>query len=175
MLLFLAIAKQDRDGDAARARIMQIIRSNPGIHTADISNKVDLAWSTVDYHLRVLKRSNVLKIVKARRECYAFPHDIEPNQQLWFATLRDPGTNRIFQRLLELPGQGVPMLSERMGLSQKVIRRQLTDLVDVGLINKRGISRPTFEPNLETIRQLPIMLLAQDLDTQQIAPPMEYV
>lgn len=173
MVLFLAIARKDRDGDAARARIMQIIRSDPGIHTADISEKTGLKWSTVDYHLRVLKRSNVLKIIKARRECHAFPLDIEPRQHLWFATLRDQGTNRVFQRLLQLPGQGVPMLSEWAGLSHKIIRRQLTDLLDAGLVNKHGISRPTFEPNPEAIRHLP-PLLREDL-SYITSPPADHL
>ncbi len=157
MLLFFAAMK--RDGDATRARIMQVIRNYPGSHTASISERLGLAWSTVDYHLRVLRRSDVIQVVKALRERYAFPADVEPTQHMWFTALRDEGTHRIFQRLIELPGQGVPMLSQWAGLSQKVIRRQLTDLEDVGLVNRRGISRPTFEPNLEVLCRLPTNLV----------------
>lgn len=154
--MFLFFAARHRDGDGTRARIMQAIRAHPGIHTSDLSDHLKLAWSTVDYHLQVLKRDEVISIVKALRECHAFPADVEPSQHMWFATLRDQGNHRIFQRLLELPGQGVPMLSEWAGLSHKIIRRQLTDLLDVGLINRTGgISRPTYEPNLEVLRQLP--------------------
>lgn len=166
MFLFLAVAPKDRDGDAARARIMQVIRTHPGIHPADISDKVNLAWSTVDYHLRVLKRSALVTVVKALRENHFFPVDVEPSQHMWFAALRDEGAHRVFQRLIELPGQGVPMLSEWSGFSHKVIRRQLTDLVDVGLVTRRGQSRPTFEPNFDALRRLPAHLIQPDAQEQ---------
>ena len=159
MFLFLAVNPKDRDGDAARARIMQVIRTSPGVHPADISDRLGFAWSTVDYHLRILRRDAVIKVVKALREKYVFPLDVEPGQHMWFAALRDEGAHRVFQRLIELPGQGVPMLSEWSGLSHKVIRRQLTDLVDVGLVNRKGISRQTFEPNLDVLRRLPPSLV----------------
>lgn len=164
--MFVFLAALNRDGDATRARIMQVIRNFPGSHTASISERTGLAWSTVDYHLRVLGRSDVIKVVKALRERHAFPTSVEPRQHMWFTALRDEGTNRIFQRLIEIPRQGVPMLSDWAGLSQKVIRRQLTDLEDVGLVKRHGISRPTFEPDFEAVRQLPPTLLDQGAPRQ---------
>lgn len=163
-LLFLAVAPKDRDGDGQRARIMQLVRAHPGIHTAQIKERLDLAWSTVDYHLRVMERDGIIRVSKMGRENHIFPLDVEPTQHMWFAALRDEGAHRVFQRLIELPGQGVPMLSEWAGLSHKVIRRQLTDLVDVGLVTRRGRARPTFEPNLDVLRKLPPSLLKPDTD-----------
>lgn len=167
-MLFLAVAPKDRDGDATRARLIQAIRANPGIHAADLSERLGLAWSTVDYHLRVLRRGELIKVVKALREKHLFPLEVEPTQHMWFAALRDEGAHRVFQRLIELPGQGVPLLSQWAGLSQKVIRRQLTDLIDVGLVTKRGQARPTFEPNLEVLRRLPANLVQPDTDQLRI-------
>lgn len=143
-----------KDGDATRARIMAAIRNTPGIHMAQLSERTGLAWSTVDYHLRVLRRSGVVRFQKRDRECHVFPEGFPVEREPWFAALRDDDTSRVLRYLLESPGLSVPRLSEDLGKTRKVMRRHLATLVDSGLVSRRGGVRPVFEPNVEAIRLL---------------------
>lgn len=157
MVLFLV-----RNGEATRDRIVGLVNAEPGIHTSDISTRLGLAWSTVAYHLRVLVHERRLSIVKELRERRAFPTDTPDFCRSWLGALRDDDASKVLDALLERSGQTVPELSARLGFTHKIVRRCLTNLEDVELVNRRGNLRPVFDAVLEAA----LRLRAQELKVE---------
>ncbi len=143
MMLFLAI-NREKDGDASRQRILAAIQAEPGIHAADLEERVELAWSTISYHARVLEKRGLISTEKSNREKRLFPTTIPATQHTWFAALRDDDTNSVLKRILTTEDQGLPELSADLGLPQKVMRRHLSTLKDAGLVDRTQTPKPLY-------------------------------
>lgn len=164
MVFFLAGAI--RNGEATRDRIVELVRGEPGIHTLEISKRLDLAWSTVAYHLRVLTKERRLSIVKELRERRAFPMETPDFCRGWLSTLRDEDASKVLGALLERPGQSVPELSQHLGFTHKIVRRCLTNLEDAEIVDRRGSMRPVFDVNSETAKRLNLRAQSARLEAQ---------
>lgn len=167
----LLLAFFPHNGEAARDRIVEAVRREPGIHPSALKDRVNLSWSTVRYHLRILSVAKKIHLVKEDREVRAFPLETPPAHRRWLAALRDDDATRVLGRLLQHPSQSVPQLGDALGLSHKVIRRSLTNLEDSGLVVRRGDLRPVFDPNAKALPELLGAGLAPRWDDEQWPPP----
>lgn len=135
-----------RDGPGTRAKILAAIERDPGIHVSDLSDELDLAWTTVSHHIRVLQKSGEIEVAKEQRERRLFAKDLSPSQRAWLAALRDDDTAKVLKALLDAPNQGVADLGDELGVSHKVIRRHVSKLRTTGLAEKKGLLKPVFKP-----------------------------
>jgi predicted transcriptional regulator len=141
MILFSA----GRDGAASRERILAAVQADPGIHVSLLAERVGLSWHTTMYHLRVLDRRRLVQVDKSDRERRAFPRGVPPVHRAWLAALRGDEAAEVLRLLMEDPRQTIPALSRRMGHSEKVVRRQVANLAEAGLVQRRGQMRPVYE------------------------------
>jgi DNA-binding transcriptional ArsR family regulator len=74
-----------------------------------------------------------------------------PEHRPWLRALHDKDSSLVLAALLEAPGLGVYQLSDHLGLSRKVIRTHLARLMEDGLVDKVGHSRPRYRP-----REVPV-------------------
>jgi predicted transcriptional regulator len=128
-----------------RERLFALIEREPGLHKTALCAATGLAWGTVDYHLRLLSRAGRVTMARVGRETRCFPGQLAPQHESLLATLTSGPSARIALALRHMPGQGVGALSERLGLSSKVVRRHLLLLVDRGLLERAGFHRPRYQ------------------------------
>jgi predicted transcriptional regulator len=120
------------------------VEAEPGIHVSELADRVGLSWRTTAYHLGVLQRSRLIHVDKQSRERRAFPAGIPPRHRQWLAAVRLDHATDVLRLLLADPRQSVPALSRRMGYSEKVVRRHLTNLAEAGLVERQGTLRPLY-------------------------------
>lgn len=143
MILFLA---ERRDGAGSRVKILQAVRQDPGIHVSLLAKRAGLSWQTTRYHLKILASQGLVQIDKGGRERRAFPLGVSTTHRSWLAALRTGEAAQVLRLLLADPGQTIPALSRRMGHSEKVVRRQIANLSNAGLVQRKGHLRPMYEP-----------------------------
>ena len=134
-----------RDGAGSRARILAAVQADPGIHVSQLATATGLSWHTTMYHLRLLERRRLLQVDKSDRERRAFPTGLAPTHRAWLAALRSDEAAEMLRLLQQDPRQTIPGLSRRMGHSEKVVRRQIANLSQAGLVHRRGQMRPVYE------------------------------
>jgi predicted transcriptional regulator len=146
-LLFLA---ERRDGAGSRVRILHEVRQDPGIHISLLAKRSGLSWQTTRYHLRILQTQGLVQVDKGGRERRAFPLGVSTTHRSWLAALRTGEAAQVLRLLLADPGQTIPAISRRMGHSEKVVRRQIANLSQAGLVQRRGHLRPLYEPAVQS-------------------------
>lgn len=144
MILFLAARK---DGARRRADLLAAIQADSGIHVAELAKRAGLSWHTTMYHLRILQRRRLVEVEKGDRERRAFPAGLPATHRAWLAALRVGDAAEVLRLLQQDPRQSIPGLSRRMGYSEKVVRRQIANLAQAGLVQRRGQLRPVYELN----------------------------
>lgn len=143
----LFFAGRGKDGRAMRASIRNVVQANPGIHVSELAERLHVSWHTAAYHLGVLARLRLVQLEKNGRERRVFPMGVPPRHRQWLAALRDEDAAEVLRILLRDPRLSVPVLSRRMGFSEKIVRRQVERLAEAGLVERRGQLRPVYEPS----------------------------
>ena len=153
----LFFAGRGKDGRAMRARMRELIQAEPGIHVAELAQRLAVSWHTAAYHLGVLVKTRVVQLEKGDRERRAYPAGISARHRQWLAALRADQAVEVLRNLMEGTPLSVPVLSRRMGFSEKIVRRHVERLADAGLLQRRGELRPVYEanPNLEATDDRP--------------------
>ncbi|MCA1810596.1 MAG: ArsR family transcriptional regulator [Halobacteriales archaeon] len=138
-----------RDGEATRVRIQAAVAASPGINVRQLCQRLDLAWSTVSYHLGVLRHRQAVHVTKDGRDLHLFAGDVPHGVRTALRVLRDDDAERVLGAVLANPNQGVYGLSASLGLSHKVVRKHLARLKDAGLVEKLGEYRPRYRSTVE--------------------------
>ena len=147
-MLFLVVGK---DGRATRGRIRTLVQDEPGIHVSEIAERLAISWHTAGYHLGILARSRLVHLEKNGRERRVFPSGLPPRHRQWLAALRTEQAAEVLRILLRDPRLSVPVLSRRMGFSEKIVRRQVERLAEAGLVERRGELRPVYQPSVQAV------------------------
>jgi DNA-binding transcriptional ArsR family regulator len=136
VIAFLARSYQDRNGPRTREEILNLLRKEPGLTKTQLCRKLDLAWGTIYYHLRLLRddRELVERSAWGRRRFYTM--DTPSPEALLLPLLRDVTVPQILAAVSESPGIGIGDLSEHLALSRKVVRRHLAALVRSGILTR---------------------------------------
>lgn len=138
-----------RDGEATRVRIQEAVAASPGINVRQLCQGLDLAWSTVAYHLGVLRHRQAVHVTKDGRDLHLYAGDVPHGVRTALRVLRDDDAERVLAAVLANPNQGVYGLSANLGLSHKVVRKHLARLRDAGLVEKLGEYRPRYRSTVE--------------------------
>lgn len=133
-----------RDGEATRQRIVDLVASHPGIHKAEIRDRLGLAWSTVDHHLRVLDSSGRIALARQPREVRVYPAGLPADERPWWSSLQHGVKRRILLAAVQRPDVGIAALNQELGLPAKTVSNALHDLVDAGCMRRDGVHRPRF-------------------------------
>jgi predicted transcriptional regulator len=154
VIFFAGRGKGSKDGQASRARIRELVQAEPGIHVSQLADRLGLSWHTIAYHLRMLETTRDIVLEKEGRERRAYPAGISYVHRRWLAGLRTARAADVLRSLLDDPRQTVPALSRRMGYSEKVVRRQVANLAEAGLLERHGKLRPVYELSREAAPEL---------------------
>ena len=144
-MLFLALL--ERHGEGSRAKIMGVLRKQPGMNKTRLCKAVGLSWATITYHLNRLQVQGAVELQRAgKRDVLCFPVSVPQRYRAWLATLHDEKAVQALDALAD-DEAGVRELSKRVGLSESAMRRRLVRLHENGVVRKRGVLRPLYSRN----------------------------
>lgn len=117
-----------------RARILEIVQAEPGIHSEDLRRRTGLAQGTLQHHVRKLVETGVLVRRRAGRyTCYHAPGAAGVRGLETEAVGRSAAARRILAALEDDPSLSGAALAQRLGMSRQSVHYHLKRLRASGL------------------------------------------
>lgn len=126
------------DAGSTRDRLVRIIQEEPGINKSGLCERSGLAWGTIHYHVRLLRRDGRIQVMETPWEALHFAAGLAPQEMAWTAALRESQRLELAESIGAAAGLRASELARRLGWSRKVIGRHLTVLGKAGVLEKRG-------------------------------------
>ncbi|MEA3191183.1 MAG: hypothetical protein QOD77_1765 [Thermoplasmata archaeon] len=131
-----------------RARIRAAVASRPGITKNELCSLLGVRWATIQHHVRVLTRQRLLHVEDRGWSHELFPGEVPAHDRPWLRALHDEDAARVLEALLAHPMSGVYRISDDIGFTRKVVRAHLTRMIEDGVVEKVGVTRPRYRPLL---------------------------
>jgi predicted transcriptional regulator len=120
-------------GEAARRRIVERVRGDPGVHFNALVRGLDMAPGQVQYHLGRLLGERLVA-----EDCYGRTHYYPPSFDAWerraLALLRRETSADIVGVLLESGETPATEVADRVGIARSTLSWHVERLVDAGLV-----------------------------------------
>lgn len=120
-----------------RRRMVEVIRSQPGIKISQLCKETDAGWGTVKYHLQLLKGAGLVVARAAGRDCLLFTSDYPARDLPVTEALRQGRARELATAILATPGASQKELCERIHMTRKIVRRYVGLLSAAGLVEER--------------------------------------
>ena len=124
-----------------RRKIFNFISKHPGIHEREISRKLKIPLSTLDYHLiYLLKRELIVGKSDGHYKEYYVQGKLSVRDQQVFSVLRRKVTRRIILLILQNESINHGDIGKDLGLAASTISFHLTKLVELEIVDsfKKG-------------------------------------
>lgn len=145
--LFGRVADDDWRDQPLRRRLLDLIESRPGIHASELCRTAGHPWGTVQYHLSLLHRSEMVTSVEAGRERHFFPTTVDPERARILAILNQGRRPEIAQYIKTHPGARQVDICGAIDVSRKTFRSSIVPLVASGLVHeRRGLQENRYFP-----------------------------
>lgn len=155
--LYSKLVKNQLLDHALRDQLIALIRENPGISPPALKHLTDAGWSTIIYHLSVLRDNNLVTSVRqGRHRRYFLVGAINQSQLAETALLKNERTRQVFELVRAQPGCDRSTLARLTGLAVTPVVWHLERLQSQNLIRveKRGRTVAYFPMRTETPREV---------------------
>ncbi|MFA5860791.1 MAG: winged helix-turn-helix transcriptional regulator [Candidatus Thermoplasmatota archaeon] len=142
-MLYTRIAKERLLDHGARERLIEAVRSSPGVALADAARIADLPRNTAVYHLmRLEKEGLVSSLRRGRTRLYFAPGALDQRENASaIAALRHPVTLDIATEVGAKPGLDQQALCQRFGIAPSLAHWHAARLVDAGIVTAQREGR----------------------------------
>lgn len=120
-----------------RKRLLGLIKAKPGIHASELAREVEEAWGTVQYHLSLLRKAEMVQSLPAGREKRLFPNDVDPVKVRLLSLLHQGRRHEIADFIQTHPGLRQVDICDALTVSRKTFRSSVRPLVKEGLVEER--------------------------------------
>ncbi len=123
-----------------RQQVYEAVRSHPGISMVELSELVGFGGSTLNYHLRVLEKNQLLISIKDGRYVRFFDQQsglYSNGRKQVVAALRNKTTSAIAKHIVEHPGVPQCDVAAEFGIAASTVNWHVKRLTDAGLVEKR--------------------------------------
>lgn len=118
-----------------RARILEYVRTQPGVEANTVARSLGLRWANLVYHLGTLARGGHVTIRRVGGRTAIFPANMGyRGREEVVALLRRDTLRLIHERLREQPGLDQEALAEGLRLTQQRISQSLRVMERAGLV-----------------------------------------
>ncbi|HEX9816829.1 MAG TPA: hypothetical protein VGB18_07605, partial [Candidatus Thermoplasmatota archaeon] len=155
--LYTKLVKNQLLDHALRDQLIALIRENPGISPPALKHLTDAGWSTIIYHLSVLRDNNLVTSVRqGRHRRYFLVGAMNQSQLAEAALLKNERTRQVFELVRAQPGCDRSTLARLTGLAVTPVVWHLERLSSHNLIRgeKRGRTVAYFPSRIETPREV---------------------
>lgn len=133
--LFSRVAPERLAEHPGRARLLETIRAEPGIHFQELVRRSGLASGTAVHHLNKLARADLIACRPLGRYTCYFPGASPDRQSLLAAPLlRSDGARLVYETILGSPMLSGLELAERTGLQKSTVNYHVQRLTEAGLV-----------------------------------------
>lgn len=130
-----------------RRRLVDLIASRPGIHASELCREAGEPWGTVQYHLSLLHKGDLVHAVEAGRERRFFPSGMDPARARLLALMNQGRRPEVAQYIRDHPGTRQVDVCDALDVSRKTFRHSVQPLVAENLIQeKRGLQNNRYFP-----------------------------
>lgn len=136
--LFSRIDKDELLENDRRARIFELIKSNPGIHLSEIARELDFAWGTTLHHLRKLRADRLIlyKEMGHHKSFFVNGSGLSEKQMEAMSLIKNGTLSRLAQYLENHPRVSLKELSEALQISPPLAAFHIRKLEKAGLVQK---------------------------------------
>lgn len=120
-----------------RNRLLALIRDKPGSHASELARSTGDPWSTVQYHLDLLSKGDMVTTIDAGRTKRFFPAGTDERKARLMAIMNEGRRQEIVELIRSEPGLRQVDLCKEIEVSRKTFRNAIGPLVDEGLVHER--------------------------------------
>ncbi len=120
-----------------RRRLLDMIAEQPGIHASQLCRSAGEPWGTVQYHLSLLHKGEMVTSVEAGRERRFFPSAVDPAKARLLALLHQGRRSEIAAFIRDHPGSRQVDICDALDVSRKTFRSSVEPMVEEGLVHER--------------------------------------
>jgi len=134
--------KEDHLALETRRKIYELIASSPGLHKREISRKLNISLSTVDYHLHYMEKRNIVVAREDRRyRRYFIAEKTMPEDSRIISLLRQETPRKILIFLLENPKAIHREICENIGKAPSTVSFHIRKLVEAGILEEISLGK----------------------------------
>lgn len=120
-----------------RRQIRDLVEAEPGIHASAIARRVDANDRTVEHHIDVLVREDVLTVLERGGYNHHFVQGQHtPKEMQALASLQRGRAEEVYEAVRQDPGVDLSTLADRAGISKPYASKLVSQLVCVGLVDR---------------------------------------
>ena len=120
-----------------RRLLLDLIASRPGIHASELCRSAGEPWGTVQYHLSLLYKGEMVTSLESGRERHFFPSEIDPSRARLLSILNQGRRPEIAAFIRENPGVRQIDICDAVEVSRKTFRSSIVPLLQEGLVMER--------------------------------------
>ena len=121
-----------------RRKIYNCILKSPGIHYREISDRLHIPSSTMDYHLYYLKKRNLINSLQEKGYTrFYVTGKISTQDKIIFSVLRQKATRRIILFLLENPDSDHKKIRNHLNLAPSTTSFHLLKLIKYKIVERK--------------------------------------
>lgn len=131
-----------------RQKLHSFLQAQGMAHVREIQRATGIPIGSLVYHLRVLRRAGYLASIRRAgyKVYFATSPDLTVENMRQLALLADPTRRNISEALVRSEPMSQGALAERLDLTLASISRQLSTLVDAGLVERQGARNSEYRP-----------------------------
>lgn len=133
-VLYRRLSDDDILDHDLRARIVEIVREDPGVHFAELADRLGVAKTTVLYHVRLLEEFGKLALDESGREtrCYTPRHDRRVREMA--SWLRSEAKRTVLEVVAGSPGIHMSEVARRLDKDRSTVKYHVDALADAGML-----------------------------------------
>jgi predicted transcriptional regulator len=122
-----------------RREIYEFLKENPGLHMREIQRRLDIPFSTLEYHLDYLEKHEIVDEEEDRRYCRYFAEDLDAFEKKVVSALRQARLREIILMVLSEEICCFKDLVEHLGIAYSSLSTYLSHLVGEGILSRERI------------------------------------
>jgi DNA-binding transcriptional ArsR family regulator len=133
--LFSRIADDEVLRNPNRARILDLVRAQPGVHFQDLVRQAGVGRGTLEHHLRKLEAAGLVTIKRSKGYACCFPKGVVDRRLMEAApVLRSEGGRAVLREVARRPGASSRDLAGQLGFAPSTVSYHLKRLESAGLV-----------------------------------------
>jgi predicted transcriptional regulator len=122
-----------------RREIYEFLKENPGLHMREIQRRLDIPFSTLEYHLDYLEKHEIVDEEEDRRYCRYFAEDLDVFEKKVVSALRQARLREIILVILSESLYCFKDLVEHLSMAHSSLSTYLSHLVKEGILIRKRI------------------------------------
>lgn len=115
-----------------RKRLLEAIRTRPGIHRSALRRGLNLGGGAFSLHVDRLEQAGLIETRAIANRTHYYPTGEAPPSDL--EILESPAVRRLARHVVAMPGCTSAEIAKTLGVSQRYARRILGELVDADFV-----------------------------------------